>query len=162
MATRICLVCGRKRRHLPHCTLRARIESLCVREGNCLIWQGPVTNAGYGTVSTPEGSRDVHRVMYELVNGPLGRGQVVRHTCDVYRCAEPTHLLAGTQLQNIADMDARGRRLNRSNQNKGKTHCKRGHEFTPENTYWNAQGRGCKACHRLHYEKRRQATGSAA
>lgn len=32
--------------------------------------------------------------------------------------------------------------------NKRKTHCKRGHEFTPENTFLLKNGRRCKICHR--------------
>lgn len=38
-----------------------------------------------------------------------GSGNVVRHTCDNWRCIEPTHLEVGTQADNIADRDARGR-----------------------------------------------------
>ena len=41
-----------------------------------------------------------------------------------------------------------------SNQNAAKTHCKNGHEFTPENTYNNGGGRGCVAC-RVKYCKDR-------
>ena len=40
------------------------------------------------------------------------------------------------------------------NQNSGKTHCIHGHEFTPENTYTNGNGRGCVAC-RTQYNKDR-------
>jgi hypothetical protein len=31
-----------------------------------------------------------------------------------------------------------------------KTHCKRGHEFTPENTRWSGRRRHCRACGRMH------------
>ena len=31
-------------------------------------------------------------------------------------------------------------------QNRLKTHCRKGHEYTPENTYQYASGRQCKAC----------------
>lgn len=34
-----------------------------------------------------------------------------------------------------------------------KTHCKRGHEFTPENTRYSPEGwKSCKACDRIRYE----------
>lgn len=37
------------------------------------------------------------------------------------------------------------------NHNARKTHCKRGHEFTPENTYINPsnKSRNCRTCDRL-------------
>lgn len=35
--------------------------------------------------------------------------EVVRHTCDNPRCIEITHLRAGTQVDNMADMRERGR-----------------------------------------------------
>jgi hypothetical protein len=52
--------------------------------------------------------------------------------------------------------------MEKVNQNTNKTHCIRGHEFTPENTYVNGKGRGCVACrtqwqqawHKKHYVPR--------
>lgn len=43
------------------------------------------------------------------------------------------------------------------NHNAEKTHCIRGHEFTPENTYTQGHGgRGCKAC-KTEYDKKYNA-----
>ena len=46
-------------------------------------------------------------------------------------------------------------------QNARKTHCKRGHEFTEENTLQRItpsgnQGRGCRECKRLAARRRRE------
>lgn len=35
--------------------------------------------------------------------------EVVRHACDNPRCIDPTHLVGGTQKENVADMHSRGR-----------------------------------------------------
>lgn len=35
--------------------------------------------------------------------------EVVRHTCDNARCIEPTHLIGGTQVENVADCRLRNR-----------------------------------------------------
>ncbi|HEY4761339.1 MAG TPA: hypothetical protein VIH42_12220 [Thermoguttaceae bacterium] len=43
----------------------------------------------------------------------------------------------------------------RGEHNRIKTHCKRGHEFTEQNTYMKADGSGreCRKCQKIHNEK---------
>lgn len=48
----------------------------------------------------------------------------------------------------------------------GKTHCKRGHEFTPENTWQHKSGdrkpgRVCRACHHLRIARRKNERSDA-
>jgi hypothetical protein len=50
-----------------------------------------------------------HRVAAQLALGPIPKGKVVCHTCDVDRCCNPRHLWYGTQKDNIHDMMAKGR-----------------------------------------------------
>lgn len=44
--------------------------------------------------------------------------------------------------------------------NAAKTHCKRNHEFTPENTRWSNGHRSCIACRELRYEQGKAAQRS--
>lgn len=64
----------------------------------------------YGLVYVaPKTMRSVHRVMWELINGPVPDGLHVRHRCDNPPCCNPSHLLIGTPLDNYNDMAERGR-----------------------------------------------------
>lgn len=42
--------------------------------------------------------------------------------------------------------------------NAAKTHCKWGHEFTPENTRWSNGHRSCRTCYNKRLRERRAAT----
>lgn len=54
---------------------------------------------------------NAHRFAYELWNGPITNGLWVLHCCDNGLCVNPDHLFLGTQIDNEADKDAKGRRL---------------------------------------------------
>lgn len=137
----------------PATPLNIRIENLSIPEPNtgCWLWLGSVKNCGYGQIGakTKDGRRTMfaaHRAAYIAFKGWPETGHVIRHTCDNKLCVNPDHLLSGTQLQNLLDMKARGREY------WGKqTHCKNGHEFSPENTRqrYGENGRRCITCARL-------------
>lgn len=122
-------------------------------DSDCWIWTGSVNKLGYGTMgvgSRSDGSERtvaVHRVAYELQNGPIPRGLNVLHHCDNPPCVRGDHLYAGTMKQNSQDRERRGR----SWQSKV-THCPKGHPYSPENTRWPKNGkriRTCIACDRV-------------
>lgn len=75
----------------------------------CWIWNGSLVR-GYGSARIDGKTRRVHRVMYEIVNGPIPKGKVIMHTCDNPSCINPDHLRCGTQLENIRDCILKGRK----------------------------------------------------
>jgi hypothetical protein len=84
---------------------------------NCWLYKGKLNPKGYGYLMLDTLNSTTHRFSYIYHKGDLDKTQVVRHSCDVPRCVNPVHLLAGTQQDNINDMVERGR------QSKGEEHA---------------------------------------
>jgi hypothetical protein len=117
---------------------------------DCWEWKGAI-RSGYGAIKRNGKVVRAHRVSYELTNGNIDNNLLVIHSCDNPMCVNPNHLRQGTYGDNICDMIRRGR-ANYCNTNK--THCPQGHEYTPENIYWEKNGtiRRCKIC-KTNYNK---------
>lgn len=81
--------------------------------GGCWLWSRCVDPDGYGMVSYDFGdgkkAHKTHRVSYQIHFGKVPEGFVVRHKCDVPACVNPSHLVIGTQFDNIQDRVLRGR-----------------------------------------------------
>ncbi len=84
-------------------------QRLLIGDG-CWEWQGRTDKCGYGGCSFMDVSITAHRAFYQLWHSVTLDGKtVVRHTCDNRKCCRPSHLVTGTQADNIADMVSRGR-----------------------------------------------------
>lgn len=121
---------------------------------SCWLWHGRL-HKGYGHIVVVGVAQPAHRFAYELLVGPIPAGLQLDHLCRVRHCVNPTHLEPVTCKEN----------LNRGiHRNAIKTHCSKGHEFTPENTgyYPHKDGRRrrqCRECNRQncarYYEARK-------
>lgn len=110
----------------------------------CWPWTGHRGRNGYGRIAVRSvGPVSASRASWFLAHGRWPSG-VVCHACDNPPCVNPAHLWEGTQRDNIRDCVAKGRGI--ANRRKQQTHCKRGHEFTPENTHLDSKGRSCREC----------------
>lgn len=79
------------------------------RSGDCWLWTGGLSTAGYGVTSLNNRWMLAHRASYQLTYGDIPRGLFVCHECDTPACVRPEHLFLGTALDNTQDMVAKGR-----------------------------------------------------
>ena len=77
--------------------------------GQCHLWKAHRNRDGYGRVRVGGKVLYAHRAAWELENGPVPEGLCVLHRCDTPRCVNVEHLFLGTQADNIADMETKGR-----------------------------------------------------
>lgn len=68
---------------------------------------------GYSTFHLRRNSTNkfilAHRLSWMLHKGGIPDGLFVCHKCDIRKCVNPDHLFLGTNLDNINDMNAKGR-----------------------------------------------------
>lgn len=64
---------------------------------------------GRGYMALDGKRRLAYHIVWEIFNGPIPKGQVVRHKCDNPLCCNPKHLELGTQGDNEKDKYVRDR-----------------------------------------------------
>lgn len=74
----------------------------------CWPWD-KVGGNGYGFTWHEGKYVGAHRAAYELARGSIPEGMQVCHSCDNPLCCNPAHLWLGTNSDNVADRDAKGR-----------------------------------------------------
>lgn len=85
--------------------MEARFLTHVERTDGCWNWTGSRNELGYGRFNTGDRIENAHRVAYRIWRGDIPKGLVVRHTCVRNRaCVNPTHLLLGTQRDNMDDV----------------------------------------------------------
>lgn len=121
----------------------------------CQLWTGYRDSKGYGRIQFYGQARLAHDVMWEVINGRLDDGLTLDHflmngggeRCSK-ACVNLFHLEPVPNVVNV--MRGNGACARHARQ----THCKHGHEFTPENTIRrNHGGRECLTCRIEHADK---------
>jgi len=121
----------------------------------CWRWRGALAG-GYGQIGAG-GTHGLvmlaHRYAYEQAHGAIPEGLSLDHVCRNTWCVNPAHLEAVTHRENVL------RGIGPTAANARKTHCRRGHPFTPENTRISVSGsRICRACDELRLASRPKAS----
>jgi hypothetical protein len=147
--------------------LAARIkERVSVQDGGyetpCWISDRAHNGTGYTKICVVDATgrkRTVytHRAAYEVFVGPIAEGLTIDHLCRNRACCNPAHLEPTTMRENTL------RGESQASIHARQTHCLRGHEFTPSNTYRMRGAHGvqrlCRTCRleqqRASYRRRR-------
>ena len=83
----------------------------------------------------------IHQLVTTAFIGPCPVGKEVRHLDGNPLNNRLDNLAFGTHEENQQDIIRHG-----TNVNANKTHCPKGHEYTPENTIFHSGSRFCRAC----------------
>ncbi len=107
------------------------MEKVVIDENGCWRFTGCHGGQGYGYLffSVELGARVTHRIVYEHYVGAIPDDLTLDHLCRVRDCCNPAHLEPVTRGENVL------RGIGFCPVNKAKTHCHRGHAFTPDNIY---------------------------
>ena len=116
-----------------------RILDAVEEKDGCLVWKKGVTWNGYGRIKLNGKTQRAHRVMWELMNGPIPEGMIVLHSCDNPPCVLPDHLRLGTVKENNREAYAKGRQAEKRNRQ-----TKKFYEQHPERKRKNAQRRSSR------------------
>lgn len=134
-------------------TIRARCV---VSSTGCWEWQGSRNWDGYGHARHEGKLSLTHRLTYTFAVGPIPDGLTIDHLCRVRACCNPAHLEPVDRRTNVLRGDTFQAK------HAAQTHCLRGHEFTPANTFIEASGsRRCIACRRARVSAARRARRAA-
>jgi hypothetical protein len=135
-------------RPIPRLDDSARVEfwSNVLKTDKCWLWQGN-KRGKYGRFTVGGITYPAHRVAMELAGRSIPVHLLTDHTCRTKICVNPDHLRPATSRQNSLENSVSIAAVNAA-----KTHCKNGHEFTTENTFYfmrnGTRRRKCRTCER--------------
>lgn len=119
--------------------------------GPCHIWTAATMGRGYGKFWLDGRLQGAHRAALRLVGVDIPEGWQVDHLCRNEPCVRPSHLEPVTPQINTLRGNGAGALVARTNL------CKRGHEYTDENTIRSRDGRrSCLTCCRMHSRRYRR------
>lgn len=144
-------------------------------DSGCWEWTGRPAHNGYGRIGWQGRYIAAHRVMWQLLRGPIPDGLELDHlchnrdkscpggrTCRHRRCVNPDHLEPVTHRENMQRApvtvlnELRGPGVaDAAAANRAKTHCPKKHEYTEANTLNYRGRRYCRACSRDRTARRR-------
>jgi hypothetical protein len=85
-------------------------EKVNIKSDNeCWEWKLSKNAGGYGRVRYKDTMTVANRIAYMIMYGELEFGMCALHSCDNPPCCNPKHLFPGTRIDNVRDMENKGR-----------------------------------------------------
>jgi len=132
-------------------SLLAKLEDKILVGDECWEWIG-ATSGGYGGLKVDGRMAKAHRLVYELLVGPIPDGLELDHLCRNTSCVKPSHLEPVTHAENV-------RRGRAGENSKVKTQCPQGHLYTGDNLVVTNGRRVCRTCRNAsslrHFHRKR-------
>lgn len=115
----------------------------------CWLWAGNSNGKGYGVIDMRQRRNKTGKVYLAhrdslMLHGVEDPGEAVLHHCDNPACVNPSHLSAGTHVENARDTILKGRHARAWKP--GATHCPRGHELEGNVYEYPTGERSCATC----------------
>lgn len=132
------------------------LEKIEVAPSGCWLWTAGLLHDGYAALWWDGACQRAHRVIYELLVGPIPEGLEPDHTCRVKHCVNPDCLEPVTHAENVARSPIGAAPMRRA-----RTSCPEGHPYDERDK----DGRRCSRCRRSKAAERqrryraRQASG---
>lgn len=121
-----------------------------IQADECWEWSGNKSASGYGLLTIKGSRRVVHRVLYELLVGPIPDGLQLDHLCRNRLCVNPDHLEPVTQRENVL----RGEHPSAVTYRTGV--CGRGHSMEDARVNAKTGHRNCRTCYNENRRRRRR------
>jgi hypothetical protein len=135
-------------------TLARFMTNVRILDNGCWYWTGTVTKDGYGQFSIGGTNKLAHRVSFEHFREPIPGDLELDHLCHTRDRACPggkrdphRRCVNWADLEPVTGYENTMRGCTIPAVNAAKVKCVNGHDYTPENTYIDPQGRReCRIC----------------